>query len=65
MWRLGEEEELLMKLVLLALITGVIAGGIFTLFKLPLPAPPTVAGIAGIFGIFAGAKLAEFVMQMI
>ena len=40
--------------VLLALITGIIVGAIFSLLKLPLPAPPVLSGIAGIFGIYVG-----------
>jgi len=53
-----------MKLTLIALITGIITGGVFTLAKLPLPAPPTIAGIAGIVGIFAGSKIAEYVAKI-
>mgnify|MGYP000391819600 CR=1 FL=1 len=40
--------------VLLALVTGMIVGALFSLFKLPLPAPPVLSGIAGIFGIYLG-----------
>lgn len=53
-----------MKLTLVALLTGLITGSIFTLAKLPLPAPPTIAGIAGIVGIFAGSKLAEQIAKL-
>lgn len=49
-----------MNLSVLALITGIVAGGIFTALKLPLPAPPTLPGIMGITGIFLGAKIIEF-----
>jgi XapX domain-containing protein len=49
-----------MNLSVLALITGIVAGGIFTALKLPLPAPPTLPGIMGIIGIFLGAKIIEF-----
>jgi XapX domain-containing protein len=54
----------IMKLTLVALLTGLITGSIFTLAKLPLPAPPTIAGIAGIVGIFAGSKLAEQIAKL-
>lgn len=37
-----------------ALATGVLVGVIFSLFKLPLPAPPVLSGIVGIFGIYIG-----------
>ncbi|SHK37580.1 XapX domain-containing protein [Caminicella sporogenes DSM 14501] len=53
-----------MKLTLIALITGIITGSVFTLAKLPLPAPPTIAGIAGIVGIFIGSKLAEQIVKL-
>jgi XapX domain-containing protein len=43
-----------MKVVLLAILTGFIVGFIFALFKLPIPAPPALAGIAGIIGIYLG-----------
>ncbi|MDR0734205.1 MAG: DUF1427 family protein [Elusimicrobiota bacterium] len=43
-----------MKLCLLALLTGIITGAIFTLIKLPLPAPNALPGILGIVGIYIG-----------
>lgn len=43
-----------MKDVLLALLTGLCVGVLFAVLRLPIPAPPTLAGIAGIVGIFAG-----------
>jgi len=49
-----------MNLTVLALITGLVAGGVFTLLRLPLLAPPTLPGIMGITGIFLGAKIIEF-----
>lgn len=48
-----------MKLEVVALLVGVVTGVIFTMTKLPLPAPPSMAGIAGIVGIFVGSKLVE------
>lgn len=39
---------------LLALFVGLIAGVVFALAKLPVPAPPTVAGVLGILGITVG-----------
>lgn len=38
--------------ILISLGMGIIVGVIFTLLKLPLPAPTARAGIAGIAGIF-------------
>lgn len=42
------------KEILLALITGLVVGLLFAKLKLPIPAPPTCAGIMGIVGIFLG-----------
>lgn len=50
----------IMKIEIVALLVGIITGGVFTLTKLPLPAPPSMAGIAGIVGIFAGYKIVEY-----
>ncbi|REL26858.1 DUF1427 family protein [Thalassotalea euphylliae] len=41
--------------VLLSLGTGALVGIVFSLLKLPLPAPPVISGIAGIFGIYLGS----------
>jgi len=43
-----------MKEVFLALGTGALVGMLFAFLKLPVPAPPTLAGLAGIVGIFLG-----------
>ncbi|MBU2919042.1 DUF1427 family protein [Psychrosphaera sp. F3M07] len=40
--------------ILTALAIGVLVGLIFSFFKLPLPAPPVLSGIVGIFGIYLG-----------
>jgi XapX domain-containing protein len=50
-----------MKEVLLALLTGLIVGFIFALCKLPIPAPPALAGIVGIVGIYLGFKVFEWI----
>ena len=39
--------------------TGLIVGVLFTLLKLPLPAPAVLAGVVGIAGIFVGFVLAK------
>ncbi|WP_129598374.1 XapX domain-containing protein [Anaerophilus nitritogenes] len=54
-----------MKLVFMALLTGAITGSIFSYLKLPLPAPPTLAGIAGIIGLFLGFKGTEYLIQIL
>lgn len=49
-----------LKVWILSLVTGAVVGVIFTLFKLPLPAPPVLSGILGIVGIYVGSKLVEW-----
>lgn len=43
-----------MREIILSLVAGLIIGIIFKTLKLPLPAPPVLAGIMGIIGIFLG-----------
>ena len=50
---------------ILALIVGIIVGFIFSLFKLPIPAPNAIEGVLGIIGIFIGYKLLEWVKHLI
>ncbi|WP_307398845.1 XapX domain-containing protein [Desulfofundulus luciae] len=45
---------LLLKEPVLALITGFLAGAAFAWLKLPVPAPPTMAGVMGVVGLFLG-----------
>jgi XapX domain-containing protein len=45
--------------VLLALVTGLVAGAVFAAFEVPIPAPPNVAGVMGIVGIYLGFKGVE------
>lgn len=47
--------------VSLALITGLIAGGFFRAVQAPIPAPPNVAGVMGIVGLFLGFKLVDWI----
>ncbi|SDK15909.1 XapX domain-containing protein [Sediminibacillus albus] len=54
-----------MKEVILALVTGVIVGFIFAWGKLPIPAPPALAGVVGIVGIYCGFKLFQLIEPMI
>lgn len=42
--------------IITALMVGFIVGIIFSAIKLPLPAPPAIAGIVGILGIYLGHK---------
>ncbi|MDO6446101.1 XapX domain-containing protein [Colwellia sp. 1_MG-2023] len=49
--------------VLLALFAGAIVGILFSLIKLPLPAPPVLSGIAGIFGIYLGGMAYSWIIE--
>lgn len=43
----------------LALIVGTSAGALFAVLSLPVPAPPTIAGVLGIVGLWLGYTLAR------
>ncbi len=49
--------------VLCALLAGLVFGGFFTLVKLPLPAPPSLAGIAGIVGVYLGYVAVSYITK--
>lgn len=48
-----------MKEVLLTTATGFIVGIVFARLKLPIPAPPNLAGVMGIVGLFLGYIVAN------
>ena len=50
LWRNDDD----MKDILLSILTGFGCGAIFAAFKLPVPAPPVFAGVAGIIGLWIG-----------
>ncbi|MGI6126743.1 MAG: XapX domain-containing protein [Planifilum sp.] len=52
-----------MKLLLLSTLTGFVAGFVFSLFRLPIPAPPALAGIFGILGIYLGYQAFEWMSR--
>ena len=43
-----------MKDIFLSTLTGFGCGIVFAAFKLPVPAPPVFAGVAGIIGLWIG-----------
>ena len=45
-----------------ALILGIIVGAVFALFKMPVPAPATFAGVLGIVGLYAGWTIMERIL---
>ena len=48
----------------LAILAGLIVGGVFSAIKLPLPAPPTLVGVLGIVGIYLGYRLYEAIVGL-
>lgn len=49
--------------ILLSLLTGTILWAVFTLLKLPLPAPGVFAGIVGILGIYLWYLLVNYLIK--
>jgi len=43
-----------MKEIIFSTLTGFACGVVFAAFKLPVPAPPVFAGVAGIIGLWLG-----------
>jgi XapX domain-containing protein len=43
-----------MKEIFFSILTGFGCGVVFATFKLPVPAPPVFAGVAGIIGLWIG-----------
>jgi XapX domain-containing protein len=48
-----------MKELFYTTITGIVVGGVFSIFKLPIPAPPVFAGLMGIVGLWIGYALVQ------
>ena len=47
----------MMREILRTTLVGAIVGGVFSAFKLPIPAPPVFAGLMGIVGLWIGYAL--------
>lgn len=43
-----------MKVVIATFFVGLVIGVFFSLLGLPIPAPPNVAGVLGVVGIYCG-----------
>lgn len=43
-----------MRDILLTTLVGIAVGGVFSVFKLPIPAPPVFSGLMGIVGLWIG-----------
>jgi XapX domain-containing protein len=53
-----------MKEVILALVAGALVGILFKFLKLPLPAPPVFSAVMGVFGVWFGGMIAEYIIKM-
>jgi len=49
--------------VLLASGAGIAVGVIFSLLRLPLPAPPVLSAVMGVVGIYVGGEIYQWVVQ--
>jgi XapX domain-containing protein len=54
-----------MRDVILALIAGLIVGLLFKFLKLPIPAPPVLSGVMGIFGVYFGGILFDWITKLV
>jgi len=52
-----------MREILMTTLVGAMVGGIFSAFKLPIPAPPVFAGLMGIVGLWIGYALVTKVLS--
>jgi XapX domain-containing protein len=52
-----------MKDIFLSTLTGFGCGVVFAAFKLPVPAPPVFAGVAGIIGLWIGFTILRRLQQ--
>lgn len=48
-----------------SLICGTIVGIVFSVAKMPVPAPPTIEGIMGIVGMFLGFTFMNYILGVI
>jgi XapX domain-containing protein len=53
-----------MKEVILATVAGMLVGILFKFLKLPLPAPPVFSAVMGVFGVWFGGMIVEYIMKM-
>jgi XapX domain-containing protein len=50
--------------LLVCLVVGMLLGAIFAFFKLPAPAPGTLAGVLGVAGVYVGYQVVLWLMQV-
>jgi XapX domain-containing protein len=51
-----------MKELALSLIAGMVVGILFRFLRLPLPAPPVFSAVLGVFGVYFGGVVAEWIV---
>jgi len=51
-----------MKEIILSILAGIVVGILFRFLKLPIPAPPVLTGVLGIFGVYFGGVIAEWLI---
>jgi XapX domain-containing protein len=51
--------------LLVSLLTGIVCGVVFSMLRLPLPAPPVLAGVLGIVGIFIGGWVGQKILEIL
>lgn len=54
-----------MKEIIMALIAGLLVGMLFKFLKLPLPAPPVFSAVVGVFGVYFGGVLVEWISKFL
>jgi XapX domain-containing protein len=53
---------MLMKELVLSIVAGMAVGILFRFLKLPLPAPPVLSAVLGVFGVYFGGVVAEWII---
>jgi len=48
--------------LVVSLAVGVSMGVIFAVMRLPIPAPPTLAGVVGVLGVFIGYRIVRWLL---
>lgn len=51
-----------MRDLVVSLAVGVSMGVIFAVMRLPIPAPPTLAGVVGVLGVFIGYRIVRWLL---
>ncbi|WP_159655120.1 XapX domain-containing protein [Vibrio atypicus] len=49
--------------VILATLAGFVVGILFSVIKLPVPAPPVLSGVMGIVGVYLGGVTYQWIIE--